>query len=159
MKEKKKFTASIPRRRYLDGDIGSAQRCPECQGALEKEFHTYLMVIKKGREMTPFLFGNDGGHFCFKCPVVVLEHDVFVDGIMAAGETKAKQFTVAGIVNLEAIPDDKKHLPIGADDNPIPLVEFLNTETGSTKSSQPHAITRKKRRQLEHHLRQKKKKR
>ena len=117
------------------------------------------MVVKKGREMTPFLSGNDGGHFCSKCPVVVLEHDVFADGIMAAGESKAKQFTVAGIVNLEAIPADKKHLPVGADDNPIPLVEFLNTKTGSTKPPKPHGITRKKRRQLKHHLQQKKKKR
>jgi hypothetical protein len=38
------------------------------------------------------------------------------------------QFAVLGIMNMDAIPEDKRHLPVGSDDTPIPLVEFL-TET------------------------------
>ena len=34
------------------------------------------------------------------------------------------EFAVLGIVNLDAIPPGKQHLPLGGDDNPIPLVEF-----------------------------------
>jgi len=32
---------------------------------------------------------------------------------------------VVGIVNLDAIPKDKKHIEIGCDENPTPLVRFL----------------------------------
>jgi len=30
-----------------------------------------------------------------------------------------------GIVDLDSIPEEKKHLQLGIDENPIPLVEFL----------------------------------
>jgi hypothetical protein len=29
-----------------------------------------------------------------------------------------------GIVDLEAVPEDKRHLPLGDEDNPMPLIEF-----------------------------------
>ena len=34
------------------------------------------------------------------------------------------EFFVEGIVDLEAIPEDKRHLPIGGADNPMPLIKF-----------------------------------
>jgi len=36
------------------------------------------------------------------------------------------EFAVLGIVDMSAIPEDKKGIPIGGNDNPIPLVEFTN---------------------------------
>jgi hypothetical protein len=42
------------------------------------------------------------------------------------GASGAVQYVVLGAVNLDAVPEDKRHLPIGGDDNPIPLVEFLS---------------------------------
>lgn len=35
------------------------------------------------------------------------------------------RYGVAGIINFDLIPNDKKHLPIGTDENPVPLVQFL----------------------------------
>jgi hypothetical protein len=34
------------------------------------------------------------------------------------------EFCVEGIVDLDAIPEHKRHLPIGGAENPIPLIEF-----------------------------------
>ena len=34
------------------------------------------------------------------------------------------EYCVEGIVDLDAIPEDKRHLPLGAEGNPIPLIEF-----------------------------------
>jgi hypothetical protein len=42
-------------------------------------------------------------------------------------EIHGSKFAVLGLVDLEAIPDDKKHLSLGDEGNPIPLVQFLNT--------------------------------
>jgi uncharacterized protein YecA (UPF0149 family) len=39
---------------------------------------------------------------------------------------------IAGIVDLNSIPKEKRHLEIGIDENPVPLVHFLpdfNTTT------------------------------
>ncbi|NJK98727.1 MAG: hypothetical protein HC905_30815 [Bacteroidales bacterium] len=32
---------------------------------------------------------------------------------------------IGGIIDLDSIPDNKKHLEIGCDENPVPLVRFL----------------------------------
>ncbi|MCD6289568.1 MAG: hypothetical protein J7M34_03625 [Anaerolineae bacterium] len=36
------------------------------------------------------------------------------------------ELLIAGIVDLDAIPEEKRYLPLGDEDNPIPLVEFTN---------------------------------
>ena len=125
-KKTKKFDASISRWRYWSHEISSPKKCPKCSITLEEEFHTYMLLVKEGSEVASFMAGNDGGWFCPNCPVVVLDHDKFANMAMIGGETQSGLFMVAGIVNLEAIPEDKRHLPIGDEDNPIPLVEFLN---------------------------------
>lgn len=149
---------SLPRRRYWDTDIESPHRCPECQTPLVQDFQMYLMVTKQGKEVEPYLAGNKGGWFCPNCPVVVLNYDEFVQGMVVVSGVTTKEFTVAGIVNSDAIPDDKKHLPFGHNDNPIPLVEFLNPTHHQQASSIKRPINRKKRRKLKRRLKHKKKK-
>ena len=154
----KKYDISFPKRRYWNTEIESPHLCPECQTPLVKDFQMYLLVVKQGKEVEPYLTGNEGGWFCPNCPVVVLDHGEFVNALFAVRGMKAKEFTVAGIVNSEAIPEEKKHLPLGDDDNPIPLVEFLNIETHRQENPKRRAITRKQRRQLKHHRKHKRKK-
>ncbi len=36
------------------------------------------------------------------------------------------EFAVLGIVNMDAVPENERDVPLGDDDNPIPLVEFTN---------------------------------
>ena len=47
--------------------------------------------------------------------------------ISAGGPVMA--YTVFGLVDLDAVPEEKSHLPFDEEDNPIPLVRFLETPT------------------------------
>ena len=130
----KKYDASIRRRMYWSNEIQLSRVCPECGGPLEKEYHIYVLLVKERKDVIPFMAGNDGGRFCSKCPVVVLDNEVFARGAVAGGASEFRKFTVAGIVDIEAIPEDKKNIPLGEEDNPIPLVEFIQTKDGSKKA-------------------------
>src|SRR5262245_55431514 len=127
----KKVDVSIPRKMFWSDKLVNKKKCPLCHSALENEYHTYMMVTRSGGETTPFITGNDSGAFCPECPVVVLDRKGFERIIEAAAEkpdreiSGAIQFVVLGIVDIEAVPEDKRHLPLGDDDNPLPLVEFL----------------------------------
>ena len=49
-----------------------------------------------------------------------------------------EEFAVMGIVDLDAVPAEKRHLPLGEDDNPIHLIEFANVRGKGTSSTHPH---------------------
>lgn len=87
-----------------------------------------------------FMTGNKHGTFCPECPVVVLDSKGFKQIIGGMIEQQgweisgAFQYVVMGIVDKDAIPEDKKHLPPGGEDNPIPIVEFLHEIKIANKS-------------------------
>jgi hypothetical protein len=126
-----KFDASIPRRVFWSDKLVNKKKCPLCHSALEKEHQTYVTVVQSGKETTTFIVGNDCGAFCPECPVVVLDRKCFehvLQGITQRpdwGISGAVEYVVAGIVNLDAIPEDKQNVPLGEEGNPIPIVEFL----------------------------------
>ena len=53
------------------------------------------------------------------------------------------EFCVEGIVDLDAIPEHKRHLPIGDENNPMPLIEFQQPRVGAPRQS----LTKKQRQQ------------
>jgi hypothetical protein len=127
-----KFDASVPRKMFWSDKLANKKKCPLCRSALENEYHTYAMFVRSGGETTPFIAGSDGGSFCPECPVVVLDKKGFERVIKAIHEERPDwgisgdvAFVVYGFVNMDAVPEDKRHLPLGEDDNPIPIVEFL----------------------------------
>ena len=61
------------------------------------------------------------------------------------------EFCVEGLVDLEAIPEHKRHLPIGGAENPMPLIEFQGP--GVAPRRQP--LTKKERQQRKKLLTQK----
>jgi len=67
-----------------------------------------------------------GSHFCIKCPVVVFD-SAKIERAATVGIRGIKnlKYTVSGIIDLDSIPDNKKHIEIGCDENPVPLVPFL----------------------------------
>jgi hypothetical protein len=103
--------------------------CPRCGGPLEQSRQTYLVVTQHGEEAADnFMIGGDIGWFCARCPTVVInpeEVDKFLMHPLPHWDI-GEEFTLVGIVNLDAIPEDKRDLPLGDDDNPIPVVEFTN---------------------------------
>lgn len=140
-----RFDPSIPRAMYWSHEIPSPDKCPECNGSLESEYHLYLLFIKdkQSGEIEPFLTGNDGGSFCSQCPVIVLNTKTFEEAARTGTDSSNDAFTVVGILDLNAIPEDKKHLPLGAEGNPLPLVQFKDTD--KTHSTKHRKTIRKKR--------------
>lgn len=121
---------SVSRERYFKDELSNYKVCPKCRTHLKKEYASYLVYVKG--EEDALMMGNDDGLFCPKCPVVVLDKDAIAEGIFAVTRKRSVYFYVAGIVDTDAVPKDKEYVPLGEDDNPIPLVEFLNCSEKKT---------------------------
>ena len=141
----KKFDASIPRKMFWSDSLVNKKKCPLCHSTLENEYHHYIMAVRSGKEITTLGVGNDYGAFCSECPVVVLDRKGFernVGGIVKENPdwkmSGDLRFVVLGIVNMDAVPEDQRHLPLGSDSNPIPLVEFLREIDTANKSESRH---------------------
>ncbi len=142
----KKFDPSIPRRMFWSKDVGGKSRCPRCSTILENEHHMFLMATRRAHDIETFLVGNDAGYFCMKCPTIVIDGDSFADfaRISIGGDTDF-EFSVLGLVDLGAVPKDKGSLPLGGDDNPIPLVQFSNMSEREPKPGEGTTASKRKR--------------
>lgn len=154
MKEQK-FPASLPRKMYWSDEVGGHASCPDCGGLLEAERYTYVMATRQREEMDFHMAGNNAGWFCGNCPVVVLDRNEFERSVVVGvGTTPEVQYVVLGIVDLDAVPADKRHLPFNDDTNPLPIVKFTNLPGGTSSrrrgsggSGRRKERRRKKRRQ------------
>jgi hypothetical protein len=135
MENIKKIDLSIKRKMVWSKDVSNSKLCPQCSRELETQYQMYMLAIKERKEVVPFLTGNDAGSFCLQCPTVVLDFDKFEQLASAATRDKYNTtFAVIGVVNRDAIPEDKADVPLGDDDNPIPLVEFISESKQLPKS-------------------------
>ena len=92
-----------------------------------------------------FMISADFGWYCEDCLTVVI-HPAKVGEMLSFRRPDwdtGEEFSVLGLVDLSAVPEDKSHLPLGDEDNPIPLVEFIGASgkrarpTGSRRSKHP----------------------
>jgi hypothetical protein len=120
--------------------------CPRCGGPLQQSRQTYLVITQRGEEMADnFMIGGDIGWFCTRCPTVVINPEEVTKYLAhrLPHWDVGEEFAVAGIVDLNAVPKEKHHLPLGDDDNPIPLVEFTNvSDETAPEREQPSLIAR-----------------
>lgn len=115
----------IPRRRYYNNKY-NLTICPECGSDLIEENCSILLYVKSDSDEGEFMTNLSGSHFCNKCPVVVFDTGKVKEAvILGIRGDKNLRYGILGIIDFDLIPDDKKHLPIGTDENPVPLVEFL----------------------------------
>ena len=105
-------------------------QCPNCAQSLEVSRASFLLL---GREGERSIY-NDDCRFCPGCDVVVLNAE-YICKVAQLGLPTARSFTVGGFVDLDAVPEDKKRIPLGQKGNPIPLVEFASFEWRDRKSS------------------------
>lgn len=127
---------SIKRRRYFSNEY-SLLNCPECGLELVDDSCSVLLKVKSDTDEVETMTSMSGSHFCADCPVVVF--DVLLLERVAKLSIQGSEelwYAVQGIVNMAAIPNDKKHLPIGAKENPVPLVKFLPNLNENVKSSE-----------------------
>ncbi len=132
------FDITLPREAIYQSFKGKPGLCPRCGGPLQQRSQTYLVATRRGRRVADsFMLGGDFGWFCADCPTVVINIDK-VSTMLGYGAVRwdvGMEFAVMGIVDLDAVPHDKRHLPLGGDDNPIPLVEFIHPEERAPSSS------------------------
>jgi hypothetical protein len=103
--------------------------CPRCGADLQCHYAAYLIATRRGEEVTDsVIMGHDEGWFCPRCPTVVLNPDEISEALLhpLPNWDVGTEFVPLGIVDVDAIPEEKAHLPFGDDDNPIPLVEFTD---------------------------------
>ena len=133
--------------------------CPRCGGPLVQSRQTYLVLTRHGeRAADSFMVGGDFGWFCIRCPTVVVNPADVAEmlRVRLSHWDVGDEFLLAGIVDLDAIPEDKKELPLGTDENPIPLVEFTKI---SRAGDQPARRVGKARPKKAHRARKKRRKR
>ncbi|MBC8508070.1 MAG: hypothetical protein ISR58_05400 [Anaerolineales bacterium] len=111
--------------------------CPGCGGSdLVNEYQTYSVATRKGKKISDsFVISGDFGWFCASCPTIVINKDE-VGKMLGYGKSNwniGSEFTVLGIADLDAIPANKRDLPIGDPNNPLPLIEF--TEFSKAKKT------------------------
>jgi hypothetical protein len=104
----------------------AAVACPQCHSPMEQERHSYLVVLEVKGETEELVCSTDAGRFCHRCRAVVLDSLKIENMVRAALERRTFRYTVAGIVDLEAVPHHKRMSQLGVDDNPIPLARFRN---------------------------------
>jgi len=122
---KNKFDLSIPRRKYFSKECGLSS-CPECGSMLIEKSCPVLIAAKSDIDEGEILSNLTGSHFCKTCPVVVFESDKIEQAVRVGIKGNRKlRYLVEGIVDLNAIPEEKRHLEIGIEGNPVPLVDFL----------------------------------
>ena len=113
----------------FEGDPGP---CPQCGGRLRQSRQTYSVGTRRGRKLVDsFIMGSDFGWYCDDCPAVVINSGQVSEmlGRSMPHWDVGNEFRVEGLVDLDAIPEHKRHLPIGGDDNPVPLIEFQGPST------------------------------
>ena len=124
--------------------------CPRCGGPLQQSYQSYVITTRRGTKIADsFMTGSDMGWFCTRCPTVVINLED-VTKLLQHGLPHwdiGNRFAILGIVDLDAIPKEKQNLPLGGDDNPIPLVRFTNTsnETASRQPAQQRKLPSRRR--------------
>jgi hypothetical protein len=124
---------TVPRECIYQQFKGEPGPCPRCGGPLQQSRQSYLVATRRGRKIADsFTVGSDMGWFCTRCPTAVINPED-VSKLLQYSLPHwdiGNEFAVAGVINLDAVPKEKEHLPLGDDDNPIPLVEFTNISGG-----------------------------
>jgi len=122
---------SVPREYIAWEGEGDPGPCPKCGAPLKQEYAMYMVLTRHGNEMADsFMTTSDEGWFCTQCPVLLLNPQAISEGL-PFGFRKwdvGDEFAIVGIVDLDAIPPKKQDLPLGAPNNPVPLVEFCNVK-------------------------------
>lgn len=107
--------------------------CPECGLPLTADSCTVIISATSNTDEAEFISNLTGSHFCNICPVVVFDSEKIEQAVKLGIKGAANlRYMLAGIVDFNAIPENKRHLEIGIESNPIPLVHFLPALNSTT---------------------------
>ena len=115
----------IPRKKHIQS-TGEISNCPDCNNKLSNEDCVVLLYGKSDIDEGEFMTNISGSYFCDNCPTVVFEKEIIENAVRLSLKVKKWfKLDVLGLIDLDAVPDDQKHLAFG-DTNPVPLVRFLS---------------------------------
>lgn len=99
-----------------------------------------MVATRRGtKRADSFIIGSDLGWFCSHCPTVIIDpQDIseFLQHSLPHWDV-GNEFSLLGIVDLDAVPEEKRAARLGTDDNPYPLVEFSSVSDEAGASSLP----------------------
>jgi len=118
---------AIPRQLYHHESKGTPGLCPRCSGKLETSSDPLIVALVQpgSTEVLPFVTTMNGlAWYCRACPTVTVVTSKIVDIARSAlPEENQVASAVIGVVDLAAIPEDKRHLPISQIEDP-PIARF-----------------------------------
>jgi uncharacterized protein YecA (UPF0149 family) len=102
-----------------------------------------MVAIDEEGERDAVMMGHDGGLFCPECPTMVLDPKLVEEMIsdhaqyQTDSHAESLEYALVGIVDLDAVPEEKRDIPLGDDDNPIPLIELEYVHSKPRGRSEP----------------------
>lgn len=112
---------NVPREMIMLTLSGKPGPCPRCGGALQQTYATYMIATRQGKRIADsFMMGSDFGWFCLHCPILVIDTNQ-VSRMLSHSLPHwnvGNEFAVLGIVNMDAVPENERD---------VPLVEFTNS--------------------------------
>lgn len=108
-------------RDFLLCEEAPPQQCIECDVLLPDSETFPLMMINETGEA---VVCNGPVVLCTRCRNAYAQESFFS---RVAMQFQFNPYLLVGFIDLEQIPEDKRHLPLGEDpDLPVPLVEFAS---------------------------------
>jgi hypothetical protein len=133
---------TIERECFYQAFEGHPGPCPRCGQPLQQSYQSCVIGTRRGSRITDsFLMGSDFGWFCPRCPTVVIDPTKVkrqLEHPLPQWDT-GTDFAVLGLANLDAVPPERDDVPLGNEDNSIPLVPVPCTtpSTGSCSTRRP----------------------
>ncbi len=128
----KDIDIAIERRQYYDDDF-NVEGCPECGEVLIAKGCTVMLAVRSESDEAEFMTNAVGSTFCQNCPIVVFDRERVEMAAKLGIKAKEKMmYSVIGFVNLDAVPESKRQMELGTDENPIPFISFLPSKNLKT---------------------------
>lgn len=137
----------IPRQAIYQSFKNSPGACPRCGAELIQEYQAYAVATREGKKIADsFIVSGDFGWFCNSCPAIVIDKEEVGEmlSFQKSGWKVGSEFILMlRVVDLEAIPASKRHLPIGDSSKPLPLVRFSDMSQDAKPAKPPNRPKRK----------------
>ena len=149
MEPEKQETAidfTTPRKCFYRRFTSHPGPCPACGKPLHQASRVYLVAtLQDDRIADTFTMSGDMGWFCASCPTVVINANEIGDMLRSSLPSwdVGGEFAVMGLVDLDAVPPEQSHLPLG-DIDPFPLVPFEDAPGRKKPSPSPRPVKKKR---------------
>ncbi len=141
---KQKIDKTIEREVFAHDADDPPDNCPQCNQPLVQDLGPYQVVTRSGQRVADeYTASGDFGYLCPGCATAVIHMPNLAAMLQGAdlkpGWKTGEGFMVVGLVNMDAIPPDQSHVPLG-DLDPYPFVPFF-----SERPAKKRGTSRKKR--------------